>query len=134
MADENDVRVYGMADQANRDPAPAEGMRGARSSTQPRRVDPDLSHQVRLDTGSTVTVSEGSGVAFAESTGRAGLAEPKPWLEPVAHEEPMSRSFDPVPLIAGLSVAIGIIAFTAWRMRRDRGAEIAFAPDPDLAR
>ena len=68
MADENEARIYGMADQANRDPPAAQGSRGERAS-----AGLDLSRPVALEDGRTVTVSEASGVAHTEATGRAGI-------------------------------------------------------------
>jgi hypothetical protein len=131
MADKGEPRVYGMADQANRDLPAAEGMRGEKPSVRPREREPDLSHKVTLGDGNTVTVSEGSGVAWAEATGRAGLAEPKPWLEPAPEEgEPPTR-FNPAPLIAGLAIGAGVLAFVLWRL----GAverDVLFRPAPEL--
>ncbi|HEU4967901.1 hypothetical protein [Sphingomonas sp.] len=130
MADEDQARVYGMADPANRDPPPAEGMRGAKAETGADNEALDFRHNVTLDDGRTVTVSEGSGVAFAEETGRAGLAEAKPWRDTRVRDEE-----SPVPLLPILAVAAaaGIIAFAFWRFRaHDVEAEIDFRPAPDL--
>lgn len=128
MAEESEARVYGMADQANRDPAPAEGMRGARSSTEEQRLDPELSHQVMLDNGRAVTVSEGSGTAFAEATGRAGLTADLSDAEPAetgcgnGRPDAVARAASlpidwagPVPLFAGLAFALGIVLWAARR-------------------
>ena len=111
MADQNEARIYGMADQANRPPPPTQGMRGEKATARPG--DPDLSHPVTLRDGRTVTVSEGSGVAFTEATGRAGSA---------AHAETESRAAaaprrrSKVPLVlAGLAAGI---AGGAWLARR----------------
>lgn len=130
MADKGEPRVYGMADQANRDPPAAEGMRGDKASARPRDRDPDLSHQVTLGDGHRVTVSEGSGVAYAEATGRAGLAEPKPWVETVVEDEPPARA-NPVPLLAGLALGAGIFAFALWRLSAVE-RDVLFRPAPEL--
>jgi hypothetical protein len=116
MAEESEVRVYGMADQANRDPPAAEGMRGDKASARPSERDPALSHQVALGDGNTVTISEGSGVAFVEATGRAGLAEAKPSGETNDDDNVSARGFDPILLFAGLAVAAGIIALSYWSL------------------
>ncbi len=62
------ARVYGMADQANRHPPAAQGMRG---ENRPERL-PEYAHNVTLGDGRTVTVAQDSGVAYAEATGRTG--------------------------------------------------------------
>ena len=130
MADKGEPRVYGMADQANRDPPAAEGLRGEKPSARPREREPDLSHKVTLGDGNTVTVSEGSGVAWAEATGRAGLAEPKPWLEPAPEEEPPMR-FSAAPLIAGLAIGAGVFAFALWRLGAAE-RDVLFRSPPEL--
>jgi hypothetical protein len=61
-------RVYGMADEANRDPPAAQGVRGENRSD---RL-PEYAHNVTLGGGRTVTVAQDSGVAYAEATGRTG--------------------------------------------------------------
>ena len=111
MADENQARVYGMADPANRHPPAAQGMRGEKASTRPGERDPEFSRPVTLEGGNTVTVSEGSGVAFAEATGRAGA---KPNVADDEQEWP--RGFGSVPALAGLALAAGIIAFAFGRL------------------
>ncbi|MFD1612547.1 hypothetical protein ACFSCW_12120 [Sphingomonas tabacisoli] len=122
MAEQSEARIYGMADQANRDPPPAQGMRGDKASVRAGEGDPALSHQLALGDGNTVTISEGSGVAYAEATGRAGLAGPKLWLEPVSAEDDEPARVSLWPIAAGLLVSAGILAFAAWRMRESRAA------------
>lgn len=122
MAEQSEARVYGMADQANRDPPPAEGMRSDKTSLRPEQRDPALSHQVVLGDGNTVTISEGSGVAYAEATGRAGLVGPKLWLDPVPTEDEAPARVSPWPIVAGLLMSAGVVAFAAWRMRDSRAA------------
>jgi hypothetical protein len=88
---------------------------------------------VALDDGRTVTVSEGSGVSFAEQTGRAGLAEAKPWRDTAVSDEDAS-SVPLMPILA-IAAAAGIIAFALWRFRPqapDVETEIDFRPAPDL--
>ncbi|GAO38124.1 hypothetical protein SCH01S_04_00080 [Sphingomonas changbaiensis NBRC 104936] len=134
MADETQARVYGMPDPANRDPVAPEGMRGDRVEVEPRRRDPDLSHKVMLETGNTVTLDEGSGVAYAEATGRAGLAEAKPWRDTRVEDEPGTGT-SAIPLLAGLAIAAGVVAFALWRYRDHRPdveREIDFRPAPEL--
>ena len=133
MADEDQARVYGMADPANRDPPAAEGVRGARAETGGDRESLDFSHDVALDDGRTVTVSEGSGVSFAEQTGRTGLAEAKPWRDTTVRDEDAA----PVTLlpILAIAAAAGIIAFALWRFRPqapDVETEIDLRPAPEL--
>lgn len=133
MADEDQARVYGMPDPANRDPPPAEGMRGEKAEAAPRHDDLDFSHTVALDDGRTVTVSEGSGVAYAEETGRAGFAKAKSWRDTEVREE--DGPSVPVLPILGIALAAGIIAFAFWRLRShgpDVEAEIDFRPAPEL--
>ena len=133
MADEDQARVYGMADPANRDPRPAEGTRGAKAETGADREALDFSHDVTLEDGRRVTVSEGSGVAFAEETGRAGLAEAKPWRDTRVRDED-ARSVPLLPMLA-VAAAAGIIAFALWRFQPqapDVEAEIDFRPAPEL--
>jgi hypothetical protein len=133
MADEDQARVYGMADPANRDPPPAEGMRGEKAETAPRHDDPDFSHTVALDDGRTVTVSEGSGVAYAEETGRAGFARAKSWRDTQVRGE-VGPSVPVLPIL-GIALAAGVIALAFWRLRAhgpDVEAEIDFRPAPEL--
>lgn len=115
MADENEPRVYGLPDGAGRESA--EGLRGARATSRPRHRDPSLSHIVPLETGRTVVLREGSGVAYAEATGRAGLAEPKAWRDTSCNEETRAHRRVAVPVLAGLAVATGIATLALWRLR-----------------
>jgi hypothetical protein len=131
MAEEDQARVYGMPDPANRDPPPAEGMRGEKAEADPQREALDFSHTVALDDGRTVTVSEGSGVAYAEETGRAGFAKAKPWRDTRVRDEDGISLFP----ILGFAAAAGIVAFALWRFRSggpDVEAEIDFRPAPEL--
>jgi hypothetical protein len=133
MANQDQVRVYGMADPANRDPPPVQGMRGEKSEADPQRPDTDFTRQVTLDDGRTVTVSEGSGVAYAEETGRAGFAQAKPWRDTKIQNE--GRPFVPLFSVLGMALAAGVIAFALWRLRGqapDVEAEIDFRPAPEL--
>jgi hypothetical protein len=75
MAEENKPRVYGMADQANRHPPPAQGMRGEQAAPGLRARDPEFAHMVTLENGKRVPVSEGNGVAYAEAIGRVARPE-----------------------------------------------------------
>ena len=65
-------RVYGQADESNRTPPGPEGMRGEQGNTFADPA-PEQTADERVE-GGTVTVTEVSGTAFAEKTGRAGLA------------------------------------------------------------
>jgi len=136
MAEEDQARVYGMPDPANRDPQAAEGLRGEKTEADRRRKDDlDFSHTVALDDGRTVTVSEGSGVAYAEETGRAGFAQAKPWRDTKVRDEDRPSMPMPVLPILGIALAAGIIAFALWRLRAqgaDVEAEIDFRPAPEL--
>jgi hypothetical protein len=92
----------------------------------------DFRHDVTLDDGRIVTLNEGSGVAFAEETGRARLARAKPWRDTRVRDEDAA-----VPLLPILAVAaaVGIIAFALWRFRPqapDVETEIDFRPAPEL--
>jgi hypothetical protein len=122
MADEIQARVYGMADQANRHPPSAEGLRGEKPSTRPRNRDPQFSHAVRLDSGRTVVVSEGSGVAYAEATGRIGGATTAEDLEVEFTAEPRRSR---LPLILG-ALAAGGAAGLYLAERRRRASEVHF--------
>ena len=121
MADENEARVYGMADQANRDPPAAEGMRGEKASAE--QADLDFSHPVTLDDGRTVTVSEGSGVAYTEATGRAGTAS----HDAASPDQPAvpSQRGKTALILAGLAAGIAGGAWLARRLlsRRPPGEE-----------
>lgn len=118
MADENELHVYGMADQGNRPPPAAQGMRGAKASTRPRERDPDFSHPLVLDNGKAVEVSEGSGVSFAEATGRAGFASD---TQRSAAADQRPGNSNAAPMLIGLALAFGIAAGAAtraWLLRR----------------
>ena len=65
-------RVYGQADDANRIPPGPEGMRGEQGNTFADPA-PEQTAEERVQ-GGNITVTEVSGTAFAEKTGRSGLA------------------------------------------------------------
>lgn len=75
MPDENEARVYGMADQANRSPPAAQGLRGEQPTTRADRANPALKRVVTLDSGRLVELREDSGVGWAEAEGRVGLTD-----------------------------------------------------------
>jgi hypothetical protein len=133
------ARVYGAADEANRDPPPSQGMRGEQTAPLTRDGQPELSHAVTLENGKRVVVSEDSGVAYAEATGRAGRVataigpEPEPEPEPemvieVELEEPR-RSRMPVLLAIIGAVVIGgyLLARRGRAVRLDKTG-----PTPDV--
>jgi hypothetical protein len=124
MADENEARVYGMADQANRHPPAAQGMRGENSAARTRDHSPEFSHNVTLGDGKRVIVSEGSGVSYAEATGRAGHRADNEELEVEFAPEPSRQRRSPgLPLLAGLAavgVGIGLYAIRWFRHSGER--------------
>ncbi|WP_375429586.1 hypothetical protein [uncultured Sphingomonas sp.] len=65
-------RVYGQADESNRNPPAPGGMRGEQGNTL-ADPNPEQTQDERVQ-GATITVTEVSGTAFAEKTGRSGLA------------------------------------------------------------
>jgi hypothetical protein len=67
-------RVYGQADDGNRTPPAPQGMRGENGDTL-APADPEQVHEERVAGGRRIVVEEVSGTAFAESSGRAGLAQ-----------------------------------------------------------
>ena len=111
MAEESEARVYGMADPANRHPPAAQGMRGERAT---HGSDDGYQHSVMLGDGREVAVSEDSGVAFAEATGRVKRAD-RPPSEPM----PQTASAPPahLPLLLSLAGAAIVIGVTMWRLR-----------------
>jgi hypothetical protein len=64
--------IYGAADEADRDPPAAQGIRGENRSDETS----GYAHDLTLGDGRKVTVEQASGVAFAEATGAAGRREP----------------------------------------------------------
>ena len=66
------ARVYGQSDPTNRVTPPANGMRGE-GGPPLGEPDPEQTHAETVE-GRPVVVTETSGTAFAETTGRAGLA------------------------------------------------------------
>jgi len=70
MSDSND-RIYGMADEENRQTPAPEGFRGERAPTVDNR---ELRHKALTGTG-PVEVQETSGVAFVEASGAPGPAK-----------------------------------------------------------
>jgi len=139
MAEENETHLYGTADQADRDPPAAQGLRGEKSTQLPGDMDSGYRHQVTLDNGRRVEVTEESGVAFAETTGRAGLLADRPHLEPVedARVEPSrTRLSAPqaTPLLVGAVVSAALLALALWRRRSGKsGTDIRFEPDQEQA-
>lgn len=111
MAEE--ARVYGMADQGNRQPPAPQGMRG---ENRPERL-PEYAHNVTLGDGRTVTVAQDSGVAYAEATGRAGRSEAGE-LEVEFTPEP-SRDWRWPALFFGLIGLAGAL-YAAERSRRSQ--------------
>lgn len=65
--------LYGTADEADRDPPAAQGMRGENRPDEAA----GYAHDLTLGDGRTVTVEQASGVAFAEATGAAGRRAPE---------------------------------------------------------
>ena len=122
MAEENQARVYGMADQANRHPPAAQGTRGEKASTRPG--DPEFSHAVTLDSGKQVVVSEGNGVAYAEATGRTAVARNREELDVEFIPEEASSRASRTPMLIGALVAgagAGLYLADRWlRGRTDR--------------
>lgn len=121
MADENEARVYGMADQANRSPPAAQGLRGEQTTTRPSDANPALKRVVTLDSGRLVELREDSGVGWAEAEGRAGLAdqgEARPDLPPAPPRRRSGVGLMLLALAGGL--AAGAIASRAGRTQRAR--------------
>ncbi|NNM76534.1 hypothetical protein HJG53_06415 [Sphingomonas sp. ID1715] len=112
MAEENQARVYGMADQANRHPPAAQGMRG--ENLDRHESDEEFSHAVTLETGKTVAVSEGNGVAFAEATGRVERPEREELFVEFT-PEPSADARTPL-LIGGLLAVAGVALYAAGRL------------------
>lgn len=132
MAEE--TRVYGMADQANRHPPAAQGVRGEKASTQPETRHPEFSHSVTLDSGKTVVVSEGNGVAYAEATGRIAKPEPEEMEIKFVPEERRRRSAATPLLLGAVFTGAGAALYFAdqWLRRRtertDRPQDHATGP------
>lgn len=133
MAEENTPRVYGMADQDNRDPPPAQGMRGEQSAPGPRANDPEFCHMVTLENGKRVPVAEGNGVAFAEASGRIARPEDRELqVEFVPEETGQSaavarRSRAPL-LIGALTVGAAAGVYLIERLRRSVDTHITVRP------
>lgn len=126
MAEENDARVYGMADQANRFPSPSEGFRGEQSSTRPDSANPALKRLVTLDSGRLVELREDSGVGWAEADGRAGLADQGDVRFDTPAPRQQSRSGLPLLLLALLGgLAAGALASRTGRAARGRDPRAA---------
>jgi hypothetical protein len=133
MAEENEPRVYGMADQANRDPPSAEGLRGEKSTLTPQdEGNPALRRRVTLDTGAIVEVREESGVGWAEAVGRAGLVENAPHLAPAEDHGAAGPPADPKvmprqqvgaarrPGTAGLLIALAVLGVAGLSILYER--------------
>jgi hypothetical protein len=67
-------RLYGQADDSNRTPPAPQGMRGENGDTL-APPNPEQAHEETVAGGRRIVVNEVSGTAFAETTGRAGLAQ-----------------------------------------------------------
>ncbi len=121
MSNDNQPRVYGMADQANRDPPASQGMRGERGAA---KGQPEFSHAVTLDTGKRVVVSEGNGVAYAEATGRVARPETTQELEVEFTPEPdPAARHSRKPLLLGLlAIGAGAGIYLFERKRRSEDA------------
>lgn len=122
MADE--TRIYGAPESGSERPPAKQGVRGE------NRAEPstDYAHDVSLADGRTVTVTEDSGVAFAEATGRAGRREEPDELEIAFTPDPGRERGWPL-LFFGL---IGIAGGLYWTERRRRGRSGA-GPATELA-
>ena len=119
MTEENQARVYGMADQANRPPPAAQGMRGE-NATGAQGGDAEFSHAVALDSGRTVQVTEGNGVAFAEASGKVDRPQvPELEIEFVREEEARPDLRTPI-LIGALLAGAGAALYVADRWLRER--------------
>jgi hypothetical protein len=106
MADEYEPRVYGMADEASRGPPASQGLRGERSTTRPSEIEPAFSHTIMLDSGKQVVVSEGSGVAYAEATGRFGRAAGEAGEKPSTSRDQTAAAALLGALVAGMGVGL----------------------------
>lgn len=104
------ARVYGMADQENRDPPAAQGLRG---ENRPGPLE-GYAHDVTLGDGRTVTIEQDSGVAFAEATARAGSSDPQ--LEVAFTPESASDWRRPALFFGLIAIAGGL--YIAERRRR----------------
>lgn len=116
MAEENTPRVYGMADQADKNPPPAR--------------DPEFAHMVTLESGKRVPVSQGNGVSYAEATGAVARPEQQDLQVEFVPEEQAKVARPPrrstAPLLIG-AVAAGAAAgvFLIERLRRSSTADHA---------
>lgn len=119
MAEENQARVYGMADQANRHPPAAQGMRGEKATVAESR-DEDFSHKVTLDSGRTIEVSEGNGVAYAEASGKVAKLEPQELKVEWVPEPERAPEISKPLLIGALLAAAGVALYAADRWLRER--------------
>lgn len=127
MADK--PRIYGMAD--DQEPPAPQGVRGEQAGD----GDPQFGRAIRLESGRTVVVRQGSGVSYAEATGRIGRA-------PAETEQEQERSASEpsvLPIIAaalGGFVIGGMLAGYAsrqpLRQQRDRALERRIAASRDI--
>lgn len=128
MADENEARVYGMADQANRFPPAAEGLRGEQTTTRPDAANPALKRLVTLDSGRMVELREDSGVGWAEAEGRAGLVDQgDATLEPPASSPRRRPGLGLMLLALASGAAAGALA-----SRKGRAHKVRDPRDPQL--
>lgn len=131
MAEENTPRVYGMADQANRDPPSAQGIRGEQAAPGPRAHDPEFSHMVTLENGKRVPVSESNGVAYAEASGRVARPEDRELQVEFTPEEeevaaaPRSTSSKAPLLIGAVAAAAAAGIYLIERLRRSTTGSVA---------
>jgi hypothetical protein len=130
MTKENQARVYGMADQANRHPPAAQGMRGENSSAPAEGSEAEFSHAVTLESGKRVVVSEGNGVAYAEASGRIPAPEVRHEPEELEIEfvpSPAERRAPATPLLIGALIAgasAGLYLADRWlRSRTDHRSD-----------
>lgn len=137
MAEENTPRVYGMADQANRHPPAAQGMRGEQAAAGPRPRDPEFAHMVTLENGKRVPVSESNGVAYAEASGRIARPEDRELEIDFTPEDdvqvntasPASRRPSKAPLMIGaLTVGAAAGVYLIERLRRSATAQPKVTP------
>ena len=120
MAEENQARVYGMADQANRHPPAAQGMRGENSTSPSEGSDSEFRHTVALESGRTVEISEGNGVAYAEASGKIERPQRDELEVQFIPEEPQRTDVSKPLLIGALFAAGGAALYVADRWLRER--------------
>ena len=70
MCDSGKTHIYGAPDGDNRHSAAEQGLRGEQGTPEPART--DLTHEETTPGRRRVKITEQSGTAFAEVTGKAG--------------------------------------------------------------